>query len=226
MVRFPQLWLRAHRTLGIGIFCLLLAPPPSGADIVFYRLPTQSGAVVTLEGTTTVNPGGSVTYHHSRFGRIYLDLASTDIRKAPSIASQFNRQLGRAGKDPEKLMEAAQWALRRGLLTDFYSTIDKVLEIHPQHPRAGLVKQLKQQMQQTLPDAPQQEKQLKEFVGRPEMKIKRSKHFRCSMTRPKRPPAASSRGPTSACSSSSRSMSASCCGSSHMVWSWKFPRSG
>jgi hypothetical protein len=150
---------------------------PAAADVVFYRLPTARGTVVTLEGTTTVNPGGSVTYQHARFGKIYLDLASTEIRKAPPIQSQFNRQLGRAGKDAEKLLEAAQWALRRGMLPQFYSTIDKVLEANPQHPRGRLVKQLKERIERPLPDSSSQEQQLKDFVGRPDMKIKRSKHF-------------------------------------------------
>ena len=156
---------------------LCVAVSVSRGDVIFYRLPTESGTVVTLEGNATVNPGGTVTYSHSRFGKIYLDLASTEIRKAPSIPQQFTRLLGKSGSDADKLMETAQWALRHGLLPQFYSTVDKVLQNNPQHPRAILVKQLKAKMDAPLSDSSRQEAELRKHVGLPEMKIKLSKHF-------------------------------------------------
>src|SRR4051794_30650527 len=92
---------------------LLVSLPamPTRGDIVFYRLPTRSAAMVILEGTTTVNPGGSVTFSHPKFGRIYFDLESVEIKKAPPLPAQFDCQLNRAGKDPERRMEVAHWAL-------------------------------------------------------------------------------------------------------------------
>ncbi|HZN34873.1 MAG TPA: DUF1570 domain-containing protein [Pirellulaceae bacterium] len=154
----------------------LLAAPAS-ADVVFYRLPTTRGDVVMLEGATTVNPGGTVTFSHPRFGKIHFDLASTEIRKAPTVSAQFSRVLGRAGSDAEKRMEAAQWALRHGLLAQFYSTIDKVLEANPRHPRALLVRQLKAQMDAPLADPSRQEQELRKLVPLESMKFKTSKHF-------------------------------------------------
>ena len=156
---------------------VLSAASLAHADVIFYRLPTQKGSVVTLEGTATVNPGGTVTYSHPRFGRIHFDIASTEIRKAPSIPSQFSRVLGRAGKDATKLMDAAHWALRHGLLPQFYSTIDRVLEADPNHARAKLVKQLKTQIDASIEYSPRQEAELRKFVGIPEMTARVSKHF-------------------------------------------------
>src|SRR5581483_5796361 len=133
------------------IFCCgLFSSLPVRADVVLYRLPTRRGDTVILEGATTVNPGGTVTFSHSRFGKIHFDLESVEIKKAPTLQTQFNRQLGRAGKDAEKRMEVAHWALRNGLLAQFYTAIDKVLEIDPSHPRANLVKQLKAKMDAPL----------------------------------------------------------------------------
>lgn len=129
-----------------------------------------------LEGSATVNPGGTVSFRHARFGTIHFDLESTEIRKAPTVAEQFSRVLAKAGRDADKRMEAAQWALRHGLLAQFYSTIDKVLEADPQHPRAKLVKQLKAKMDAPLGDSAQEEAELQKHVGL-EMKFKRSKHF-------------------------------------------------
>jgi Protein of unknown function (DUF1570) len=149
----------------------------SAADVIFYRLPTSSSGVVMLEGTTTVNPGGTVTFVHPRFGKIHFDLESTEIRKAPTTSAQFSRVLGRAGADADKRMEAAQWALRHGLLPQFYNAIDKVLEANPQHLRATLVKQLKAKMDVSLADSSKQEQELRKLVNLSGMKIKTSKHF-------------------------------------------------
>src|SRR5262245_20787765 len=93
-------------------FCGAVLEVPSRADVVLYRLPTSRGDTVILEGSTTVNPGGTVTFTHARFGKIHFDLESVEIKKAPTLQTQFNRQLGRAGKDPDQRMEVAQWALR------------------------------------------------------------------------------------------------------------------
>jgi hypothetical protein len=150
---------------------------PARADVVFYRLPTKSGSVVVLEGSATVNPGGTVSFNHSKFGKIHFDIENVEIRKAPTLTSQFGRQLGRAGNDADKRMEAAQWALRHGLLPQFYDAVGKALEANPQHLRATLVKNLRQSMDVDLGDSMQQEKEMRELIGRSDMKFKRSKHF-------------------------------------------------
>ena len=147
------------------------------ADVVFYRLPTKSGTIVTLEGSATVNPGGTVTFHHHRFGKIHFDVKDTEIRKAPSLTSQFSRQLGRAGNDADKRMAAAQWALRHGLIPQFYDAVNKALEANPQHVRATLVQRLRQNMDVDLGDSLKEEKEMRELIGRSDMKFKRSKHF-------------------------------------------------
>src|SRR5439155_1239109 len=158
------------------VFVLLPLSAARG-DVVIYQLPTTSGQTVILEGTTTVNAGGTVTFQHARFGKVYFDLESVEIKKAPSITTQFNRLLGRAGNDAEKRLEAAQWALRHGLLNQFYAAIDKVLEANPRHPRAALVKQLKAKMNAEFPESAEQEAELKALVGRDDMKVTLSKHF-------------------------------------------------
>lgn len=172
------------RRLGLRpIFSLLIAvacsafPVPALADVVLYRLPIARAAVVMLEGATTVNPGGTVTYSHPRYGRIYFDLDSIEIKKAPTLSAQFNRLLGKAGKDADQRMSIAQWALRNGLLPQFYQAIDKVLEVSPDHPRASLVKQLKQKMDAPIGDSSKQIAEMRAMVGRNDMKVKESKHF-------------------------------------------------
>lgn len=162
------------------LLCLMLtlsAVTSARADVVFYRLPTKSGGIVILEGSTTVNPGGTVTFNHSKFGKIHFDIESCEIRKAASLTSQFGRQLGRAGNDADKRMEAAQWALRHGLLPQFYDAVNKALAVNPQHTRALLVQRLRQNMDVNLGDSAQEEQEMRDLIGRSDMKFQRSKHF-------------------------------------------------
>lgn len=153
-----------------------LFPSMARGDIVFYTLPGSKMTLV-LQGSTKVNPGGSVTFTHPKLGTMYFDIRESEIKKVPTVHEQFNKQLGRAGADAEKRYAAAQWALRHGLLNAFYQAVDKTLEANPNHPRATMVKELKARMDQPIADSSKQEKELRDLVGRPDMKVKMSKHF-------------------------------------------------
>jgi hypothetical protein len=63
------------------------------------------------------------------------------------------------------------------MLAAFYQAVDKTLEASPNHDRANMVKKLKVRMDAEIGDSSKQEKELKDLVGRPDMKIKMSKHF-------------------------------------------------
>src|SRR5262245_52728707 len=106
------------------------------ADVLFYTLPGKSGLTVTLQGATGVNPGGTVTYTHPKFGKIHFDRESIDIHKVPTVQSQFNKQLNKAGSSADQCMAAAQFALRHGLLMQFHMAVDKALAADPKHVRA------------------------------------------------------------------------------------------
>ena len=156
---------------------LALAPLASArADVCFYTLPGGKYRVI-LQGSAGINPGGTATFTHPKFGKIHFAVEDVEIRKVPTLPQQFTRVLGRAGNDAEKCMEAAQWALRHGLLPQFYTAIDKTLAANPNHPRAALVKKLKAEMDADLGDASKQVEEMRKLVGRRDMKIKQSKHF-------------------------------------------------
>ena len=166
-----------NRFHSIAVALVALTTVPVSADVVFYRLPIESGSTVILQGSATVNPGGTVTFSHHKFGQIHFDIESTEIRKAPTLQSQFNRVLGRAGKDANKRMEAAQWALRHGLLPQFHDAVDKTLEADPQHLRATLVKNLRTKLDVDLGESAKEEQEMRDLIGRSDMEFKRSKHF-------------------------------------------------
>ena len=146
------------------------------ADIVYYRL-GGSNLVVVLQGKVTVNSGGTVTFQHPKLGTMYFNIKDTEIKKVPTVQEQFGKQLGRAGNSADKRFQAAQWALRHGLLKQFYEAVDETLKANPQHAGALKVKKLQKLMEQPIGDSSQQEKELRDLVNRPEMKIAQSAHF-------------------------------------------------
>jgi hypothetical protein len=146
---------------------LVVISSQARADIVFYQL--GGGMTVVLQGKTTVNAGGTVTFNHPKLGTMYFKLESgTEVKKVPTLQEQFNKQWGRAGADGDKRFAAAQWALRHGLLPQFYEAVNKTLEINPQHPRALLIKKLKTLMEQPIADSSKEEKEMRDLIGRPE----------------------------------------------------------
>ncbi len=165
------------RCFGSLLLFLVLASP-ARADVVFYTLPGSKLQVI-LQGTAGINPGGAITFTHPKFGKIYFDSQETEIRKVPTLPSQFTKVAGRAGNDADKLMEAAHWALRHGLLPQFYQAADKALAANPKHPRAALVQKLRTMMNVELPESASasQVEDMKKLLGRRDMKVKLSKHF-------------------------------------------------
>jgi Protein of unknown function (DUF1570) len=169
----PRMILAACSMAGLILFT---SSRQASADLVLYRVPGVS-MVVALQGSTTVNKGGSVTYRHPEFGKLYLDLADAKIYKVPSSSALFYRRQRKAEGDADKLMDTARWALRNGLLKQHYEAVSKALDADPQHQDAARVRDLKRQIDVPIGDSSRQEKEMRALVGRPDMDIKLSKHF-------------------------------------------------
>ena len=131
----------ARVRLGMALSLAALAILPASTlrgDIVKYQLP-GSGLEIVLQGSVKTNPGGTRTLTHPKLGTLYFSQDDSTVTSVPTVQEQFARQLGKAGSDANKRFEAAQWALRHGLLNSFYQAVDKTLEANPNHPRANLV---------------------------------------------------------------------------------------
>ena len=148
------------------------------ADVVEYRVPSL-GTVITMEGKTKVNAGRTVTFFHPKFGKLYFGLEDVTIHKVPSTRSIFSKMLGKAKKSKSayEVMQVADWALHRGMLNDYYKTIDLALEFDPKNENAIRIKKLQIQLEKPLKDNPELSKKLHEQVHSPKFKIKKSKHF-------------------------------------------------
>lgn len=141
------------------------------------------GGKMVLQGDVKVNPGGTVSFRHPslkqeiHFGSSMLRDGQIEIKHARTTKQEFQKQLGQAGKDPEAMMKAAVWALKKGLLRDFYVAVDRILDVDPNHQAALRIKELKKQIDHELPENPETEKELRSIIKKPGMRIVTSKHF-------------------------------------------------
>ncbi|MBS0263825.1 MAG: DUF1570 domain-containing protein [Planctomycetes bacterium] len=143
---------------------------------------------ITLPGTVVVQPGRIVSYTHPNGSKVNFALDEVKIIKARTAREEFNRRLSQAGKDPDKIMQAAVWGLKKALLPEFYRAVDKVLEIDPSHQGAQLVEQVKKKIKEPLPDDPDAEKTFKSLVKQGTgMRVEKSKHFMLLTDTPLKP---------------------------------------
>jgi hypothetical protein len=175
---FERCWSTRRPLVGaLCVLALVAIASAAQADVLFYTLPTKKPIVVTLQGDTGVNPGGTVTFTHSKFGKIHFDRENVDIRRVPTLKAQFSKQIAKAGNDADACMAAAQWALRHGLLPQFHTAVDKALAADPKHLRALLVKNLQAKMNAELGDSSAQIAEMRKLIGRSDMQVLQSKHF-------------------------------------------------
>jgi hypothetical protein len=142
-----------------------------------------SGLKIVLQGDVKVIGGGIVSYRHPslkqdvHFGANMLKSGQIEYMKARTTKQEFQRILGAAGKDPDAMLKAGVWALKKGLLKDFYTTVDRVLDIDPKHEHALRIKELKAIIDKPLEENPATEKELRSLVRQSGMRIEPSKHF-------------------------------------------------
>lgn len=133
---------------------------------------------IVLQGKVVVNPGATVSYTHANGTKVYFKLGEgIEHKKAPTTKEEFNKLLGAAGRDPDEVMKAGLWALKKALLPEFYRAVDRVLDINPSHEAALKVIELKKQMKESLPEDSETERKFRAIVQRPGMKVALSRHF-------------------------------------------------
>ena len=183
-------------------------PADARADFVVYELGALGKAMSTLAGAqhnaldmgrdtkimlhgrTQVQPGGKLSYTHPNGATVHFDLNDVKVIKAKSSKEEFNTLYNSAHKDPDGMMRAGVWALKKGLLEGgLYKAVDEVLKIEPTHEAAIKVRDLKKKMKEPLVvDEVAEEKKFRALVNRPAMRFERSAHFILMTDTPKVPP--------------------------------------
>lgn len=149
---------------------------PAQADLLIYR---NGPLQMTVQGKIYVNPGQTVTLVHPKFGQLHFGLDSVEMHTVPTTVQQYNKMFARAQQsgDTTAMFKACVWALKHGLLENYFDGINKILAVDPQHQEAQRVLSLKRKMDEPIYDSSQQEKELRQLVRNDGMKVAKSKHF-------------------------------------------------
>lgn len=144
---------------------------------------------VVLHGRMQIN-GRLVSYAHpgvreplvftiedKRTGRTAGRFDVCELVTAPTTQREFQRRLAQAGKDPQAILSAATYGIKKRLTRDFYAAIEKLLEIDPKNKTGLHVDDLRKKLEAPLPDDPAPEHELRKLVTSPGMQVAASKHF-------------------------------------------------
>jgi hypothetical protein len=166
-----------RRTICSCLAIAALCVSEARGDLVEYLLGGSRTMRLHIQGKSTVHPGKTVTVTTKKYEPLHFSLDDVKIHAAPTLEAQFGKRLNQAKSDANLVLGAAQWALRHGMLTEFYAAVDKALELDPKHVEAKRIKALKAEMEKDLGDSSKQQNELTKFVNRPQMKFEISKHF-------------------------------------------------
>ena len=158
---------------------LALATSTAHADIVLYTVP-GTNLVFVLQGSAGANPGGTITFRHTKFGNLYFGVKDAQIIDAPSSKALVIRRRKQAEtkKDVEVCLDAARFALHGGELNEFYLCCSAAWKADKNHPTVLRLIQMKQKMDQPVSFSSEHEKALRDYVkNRSGMRFERSKHF-------------------------------------------------
>ncbi len=150
--------------------CLLCSAQVQ-ADFICF--PKGGSRQIVLEGR--VIPGRTMTYIHPSLGKLYFKIEMVDHIKAIPPSTLYGRMNAKAGEDPEEVFKSAIWALKKGLVREYFAGVEKTLKLNPKHAIARKVLDYKKTMDQVLPDNPAVEKELQ--AVRPNFRIVKGKHF-------------------------------------------------
>lgn len=146
-------------------------------DFLIYQIPGTALSFM-LQGKVQVNPGGTVTFTHPTMSQqLYFNISTVNFKKVPTTVQEFNRRVTASGTNADEVFKASVWALKKGLLREYYAGIKKTLEIDAKHEAAVKVQKLKAEMEKPLPDSAPLEAQMRKLVKNKNMRFARSNHF-------------------------------------------------
>lgn len=166
-----------HRRLLIAFSIVLACSSAARADFVEYRL--GGGRLrILLQGKATGLPGGNMQLQHP-MGTLYLDLHDVKIYEVPSLNQQFQKRLrvGLNAKDANLVFQAGVWALKHGMINEYYDAVRQSLEVDHDFAEAKRILALREQLHKPLPPNSGEAESMRKFVHRKEMKFATSNHF-------------------------------------------------
>lgn len=177
------------RALFLPLAAVLTAVPTNTrADVVIVRL---GDVLIPMEGKVADPKQPIITVTHEKFrkGSDGRDLKlNLPYRRAglmtleemiivPSRKQQYQKLLNDAQKGGlDKRLELATWAIKGGMVQEFYNAIDLVLQADPDNAQAKQILELRAKIDQPIADSSKEEKYLADTLP-PGMKFKNSAHY-------------------------------------------------
>lgn len=171
------------------IALLFVVPANIRGDLVVVRL---GDALIPMEGKVSDPKARIITVTHEKFrkgsdGRdlklnLYFRnnselLSIEEMIIVPSRKQQYQKQLNEAQKGgTEKRLELAAWAIKGGMVQEFYNAIDLVLQADPDNAQAKQIVALKAKAAEPINDSSTEQKYLTDMLP-PGMKFKTSAHY-------------------------------------------------
>ncbi|HVX10318.1 MAG TPA: DUF1570 domain-containing protein [Pirellulales bacterium] len=169
----------------LGLLLVLTPLSRARADFVEYRL--GKGRIL-LQGKATGLPGGNMSLQH-HMGTLYFDLEDCKIHEVPSLNQQFQKRL-RVGLNDQSaagVFQAGVWALKHGMIDDYYDAVKQSLELDPKFAEAKRILALREKLREPLPPRSGEADEMRKFVHRSEMKFATSAHFALLYDTPDKP---------------------------------------
>lgn len=164
------------------IFLLILVAlaalaPIARADFVEYTIPGTNLRIL-LQGKATGLQGGNMSLVHP-LGTLYFDLHDCRRHEVPTLNQQFNKRLrsGMNKKDAAAVFQAGVWALKHGMLNEYYEGVTETLNVDPNYAEAKRILVLREKLHKPLPPREGEADEMRRFVHRSEMKFVTSNHF-------------------------------------------------
>jgi hypothetical protein len=134
---------------------------------------------IVLEGTVVFAGAQTVSYTHPNGTKVHFNADRVERIRARTKKQEFDKLFAQAGKDPDKLMKAGLWALKKALPNDFNRAVKKVLQVDPQNQAALLVMDVKQRLKVPLRANPEAEESFRSILkrGKESMRLEKSEHF-------------------------------------------------
>lgn len=150
------------------------------ADFLEWVLP-GTNFVVPIEGRIMKGnrTRNSISIDHPKYGQIIFSpqyvrkvyyTADLKAKRLDQIRSAYRAQ------NPDEMYRLSLDLLKRAWLKEYNATVERVLELNPEHKGAKLVAKLREQMAADVPDG-DGEKRMREIVRNSDMQIASSKHF-------------------------------------------------
>jgi hypothetical protein len=177
--------MRRYTTLFTAV--LLLGAGSARADFLECTIP-GTNAVILLQGKATGLPGGNMSLQHP-LGTLYFDIHECKKHEVPTLNRQFQKRLraGQNNKSAAEVFQAGVWALKHGMLDEYYEAVNECLKVDPKFSEAKRILALREQLHKPLAQRSGEAEEMRRFVHRNEMKFATSDHFALLYDTPDKP---------------------------------------